>query len=105
MHYFRACKSIIKAIIWILTVIGLLGGVAADIPGVENDPAMAGVLGFFSRALRFLLHLTVHYWDGMLLFAIVIAIVIGTLDKLALEQRQNEFDRYRKKKMGRRRRK
>ena len=85
---------------FLLGVVSVIGGINADIPGVTTDPAMRGLIGFFSRALTSTLYILVHYWDGVLIAITVLTIVIGFVSDDRIDQRKAEFDHRRQKKLG-----
>lgn len=103
--YLRVFWRILQWIFGLFVVIGVLGGIIADIPGVADDPAASAILWYVSRLLTFLLRVVGNYWDGVLIFLIVLTIVIRFLEVNAIGHHEKEFEDRRKKKLGKGKRK
>lgn len=89
----------------LIGLIGMLGGVIADVPGVAQDPAAGAFLWFASKVLTFLLRILWNHWDGVLIFAIVLTIVIRFLEENGVGKHEKEFEGRRKRKLGKGKRK
>ncbi len=60
---------------------------------------MKGAIVFFSRALIVTLRVCTHYWDGVLLFGIVISVVIWFVTEKPLEEQEAEFEKRRRQRI------
>jgi hypothetical protein len=103
--YLKVLWTIVRWFLGFLTVLGLLGGLAADIPELNEEPTIGTLLQFASRLLRFLLHVLVKYPDGVIVFGGVAVIVIGFLQDKTIGRQQKEFEERRRKKLGKGKRK
>ena len=69
---FKSVRVVLGWVVRLAVTVSLIGGLAADIPGVKEDPGGNLLLGLASRALLSLLHIVWHYPLGATLAVAVL---------------------------------
>jgi hypothetical protein len=92
LKLFRAAWTVFKTLFSMLAFIGLIGGLFADVPGIQDDATVNGILSFFSRFLKIILYVIGHYPDGVLLLWVALSILVWFLDEVPLQKRKIAFN-------------
>ncbi|NIB54919.1 hypothetical protein [Agrobacterium tumefaciens] len=79
----------------VLTIIGVIGGINADIPEVGEDPALKSAMSFFSRVLVTILWFLTHYPDGVVIGILVTAGICYFLFEPQAAQNEAQYNKKR----------
>jgi hypothetical protein len=87
----RACWWVVARAFGLLVVIGVLGGIAADIPEIRQTPGVPSVLGFFSSCLKVAIHLLWNYPIEVLITVVGVSFFRAIAVHKPLQRRKKAF--------------